>query len=161
MTAMISRSGCGLDLPSLEIGDHFRGLLVQVVQRLAFIARRIRNADAAQRADARGQRGRVQLLREQPRIARHDRAGRSRAGIVQMIVMPGVGILAADALQIRPDAFGTPQERMVIDEFARLGIFAVALGFRAERADHLRMAGQAAFPDVNVAARAIPAACKV
>ena len=67
--------------------------------------------------------------------------------------MPGVGILAADAMQIRPDALGAPEEGMVIDKFARLGVFAVTLGFRAERADHLRMAGQAAFPDVNVPAQ--------
>src|SRR6185369_830257 len=42
---------------------------------------------------------------------------------------------------------------MVIDKFADFRIFAVALRFRSERPNHLRMAAQAALADINVAAQ--------
>ena len=65
--------------------------------------------------------------------------------------VPRVGILAALAVQVRAGAFRTPQERMVVDEFARLGVFAVPLGFGTKGPDHLRVAADATFADVEVA----------
>ena len=67
--------------------------------------------------------------------------------------VPEVGILAALAREVGPDAARAPEERMVVDELARLRVLAVALGLVAERPDHLRVAVEAALADVDVAAR--------
>src|SRR5690606_13820172 len=47
---------------------------------------------------------------------------------------------------------GTPQEGVVPDALAGHRVVAVALGLGAERTDHLRVAADAAFLDVDVAA---------
>ena len=60
-------------------------------------------------------------------------------------------VAAADARQIRPGALAAPLERVVVDEFAGDRVVAVALGLRAERPDHLRVAVVAAFAQVDVA----------
>jgi hypothetical protein len=65
--------------------------------------------------------------------------------------MPLVRIAAADARQIRTGTLGAPLERVVIDELAGHGVVAIALGFGAERTDHLRVAVVAAFADIDVA----------
>jgi len=66
--------------------------------------------------------------------------------------VPVVGVAAADASQVRTGALGAPQERMVVDAFTRNGVVAVALGLGAERTDHLRVAANAAFADIQVTA---------
>ena len=152
--ATISLSGSHVTEPSLEVGHDFRRLRFEVfLRRAIFKTGRIRHAHPAQRGEAGRQRFPVHWLRQQPRVPRHDGAGRGRARVVHVVEMPGIGITSALAREIGSFALGTPQERMVIDVFAGLGVFAVAFGLGAERADHLRMAAQAAFADVNVAAQ--------
>ena len=87
-----------------------------------------------------------------PRVARHDRAGRRRPRVLHVQEVPGVRVLAADAMQVRPGALRAPQERVVVDELAGLAVLAVALRLGAHRPDHLRVAADAAFADVEVAA---------
>src|SRR5262245_42527444 len=65
--------------------------------------------------------------------------------------MPGVGILSALTMQVWPGAFGTPEERMVVDELAGFRIIAVTLCLAAKRPHHLRMAPNTAFADIEVA----------
>src|SRR6266496_1913084 len=64
--------------------------------------------------------------------------------------MPLVAVASAIPLQIGPRALAAPQVRMVVNEFAGNRVMAVALGLRAERTDHLRMAIVAALADVDV-----------
>src|SRR5688500_17463636 len=101
------------------------------------------DADLSQCSDALRQRVRVQLLRQEPGIPRHNRAGLGGARIVHMVEVPGVRVFAADAMQIRTRSLGTPKERVFVDIFARLRVFAVAFGFRAEWTNHLRMTADA------------------
>ena len=54
-------------------------------------------------------------------------------------------------MEVGAGAFTTPEEGVVVDEFARLGVLAVALRLGAEGADHLTVAVVAAFADVDVA----------
>ena len=88
----------------------------------------------------------------QPRIVRHDRARHHRARILQMVAVPVVGILAADAGEIGTGALAAPLERLVVHALGRERIMAVALDLVAQRADHLRMAEVAAFAHIDVAA---------
>ena len=67
--------------------------------------------------------------------------------------MPVVGVAAADARQVGPGALRAELERVVVHRFARQRVRPVALGLRAERPDHLRVAEVAALADVDVAAR--------
>src|ERR1041385_4950095 len=67
-----------------------------------------------------------------------------------MIVVPGVRIFLADAMQVRPRALRSPEKRMVVNKLPNLRVFAVALGFRTEWTNHVRVATHAAFTDVNV-----------
>ena len=66
--------------------------------------------------------------------------------------VPGVRILAADAVQIRARPLRTPQERVVVDEFAWLRVVAVPDGLGAQRTHHLRVAPDTPFTDIQVAA---------
>ena len=66
--------------------------------------------------------------------------------------VPGVGVLAADAGDVRPVALGAPLERVVVHAFGRERIVAVALHLVAQRADHLAVAKVAAFAHIDVAA---------
>ncbi len=74
-------------------------------------------------------------------------------GLSHVPYVPEVGILAALARQVGPDAARPPQERMVVDELARLGVLAVAVGLVAKGPDHLRVAVEAPFADVEVPSR--------
>ena len=58
------------------------------------------------------------------------------ARIIEVIVVPRVRIFSTDAMQVRSGAFRSPGERMIVNEFASLGVFAVTLGFRSKRANH-------------------------
>ncbi len=69
-----------------------------------------------------------------------------------MVVVPGVGVLAAQAVQVRPGPLRAPQERPVIHKLPRFGILAVPLSLRPEWPDHLGMAVITALFDVKVAA---------
>ncbi len=62
-------------------------------------------------------------------------------------VFPG-----AQGGQVRAGTLGTPQERVVPDALAGHRVVAVAFGLGAERTDHLRVAADAAFADIDVAA---------
>src|SRR5690606_9161133 len=73
----------------------------------------------------------------QPRIVRHVRIRRELSGRNQMSAMPRVRVLAANARQIRPGAFGTPLKRPIVCGFLRGGMRAVALRLETQRADHL------------------------
>ena len=69
-----------------------------------------------------------------------------------MVAVPVVGILAADARQIRAVAFGAPLERMIVLTLGGERVMTVALDLVAQRADHLRVAKITTLADVNVAA---------
>ena len=89
----------------------------------------------------------------EPRIVRHVRLGYELARRDQVQALPLVGVLAADARQVRPGALGAPLERTVVDGFARIRNCAIALCFEAQGADHLRMALIAGFAHIDVLAR--------
>ena len=93
----------------------------------------------------------VERVGQQVRVGRHDRLGLDVPRVLHVAHVPEVGVLAALARQVGPDAARAPQERVVVDELARLGVLAVALGLVAERPDHLRVAVEAALADVEVA----------
>src|SRR6185295_8911521 len=82
----------------------------------------------------------------------HVRRRHQVARVDQVRDMPLVGILAADAGEVGPGALGAPQHRMVVLRFDGERVGAVALDLVAQRPDHLRMAGVAAFARVDVAA---------
>src|SRR5690606_3201458 len=88
---------------------------------------------------------------QQEGVGRHDAAGRRAARITHVLVVPGVRVLAADALQVRADAARAEQEGPVIDQLARTRPLAVAQQLRAHRSYHLRVAEVAALTDVDVA----------
>ncbi len=67
--------------------------------------------------------------------------------------MPQVGVLATDAMQVRPGALGAPQERTVINRFTGARIRAVAFDLCEQRPDLLRVADAARFAYVDVATR--------
>ncbi|MNR14804.1 hypothetical protein D3C85_1312990 [compost metagenome] len=69
-----------------------------------------------------------------------------------MGAVPFVRVAAADPGQVRPGTLGAPEERVIPDAFAGHRVMAVALGFGAERTDHLRVAADAALADIDVAA---------
>ncbi len=73
------------------------------------------------------------------------------ARVHQMQALPVIGILATNARQIRAGALGAPLKGAVIDRFVGGGIMAVALGFEAQCADHLRVTQVAAFAHIDVA----------
>src|SRR5690606_26222273 len=127
-----------------------RGLLLERRAGFALEALRIGDAQPAERDDLALGVARVELALVQPRVGGHDRARRGRRRVLHVHEVPAVGILAADAVQIRAGALGAPQERVVVDELARLRVGAVALRLRPHRPDHLRVAPHAALADVDV-----------
>ena len=78
--------------------------------------------------------------------------GTTERGFVEMRALPLVGVLAADAGEVRPGALGAPLERVVVHALGRQRVMAVALHLVAQGADHLRVAVVAALADVDVAA---------
>src|SRR5206468_12194195 len=70
--------------------------------------------------------------------------------IIHVIVMPRIRVLAPNPMQVRSGAFGPPKERMIIDEFACLRVFAITLRLAAKGPHHLRMATDATFADVKI-----------
>ena len=78
-------------------------------------------------------------------------SGHERARVGQVLDVPLVRILAADAGEIRPGALGAPLERMVVHALGGEAVVAVALDLVAQRADHLAVAAVAALADVDVA----------
>src|SRR5579884_2686390 len=101
-----------------------------VVHRLA-----VRHAEHRHRVDALLDDTEVEIVREKLRIARHDRLRGDRPRILHVADVPQIGILAAFARQIRPDAARAPEERMIVDELAGLRVFAEALRLMAERSE--------------------------
>ena len=65
--------------------------------------------------------------------------------------MPEVGILAADAREVRSRPLRSPQHRAVVLGLDGQRVRSVPLHLVAQRADHLAVAGVAAFADVDVA----------
>ncbi|MCY1537264.1 hypothetical protein D9M68_727530 [compost metagenome] len=94
----------------------------------------------------------VELVLNQPGVGGHLRFRHYVARVVEVRALPVVGVAAADAGQVRTGTLGTPQEGVVPDAFAGDGVVAVTLGFGTERTDHLRVATDAAFADVDVTA---------
>ena len=92
------------------------------------------------------------LVLGEPGIARHDALGHQRARIDQVLGLPLVGVLAADAGEIGPGALGAPLEGMVVHALGGEAVVAVALHLVAQRADHLAVAAVAALAHVDVAA---------
>ena len=74
-------------------------------------------------------------------------------GSSQVVVVPRVIILSADAREVRAVALRAPLEGMIVDRLPEPGVVAVTHDVRHERADHLRMAVVAALADIEVAAR--------
>src|SRR5438552_2606883 len=83
---------------------------------------------------------------------RHYRLRYDVARIVEMPHVPFVRIFVAHARQIGPGSLRSPEHRVVIFGFDGKRIRAVAFYLIAQCPDHLRMAGVAAFADVDVAA---------
>jgi hypothetical protein len=75
------------------------------------------------------------------------------ARIDQVGTLPLVGVTATNAMQIRTGTLGAPLERVVIDELASHGVVTITLGLGTERTNHLRVAEEAAFADIDVATR--------
>src|SRR5438105_1375528 len=67
-----------------------------------------------------------------------------------MIVVPGIGILSTQAVQVRSSSLRAPEKWMVEDKLAGFGVLPITFRFRTEWPDHLRMAADAAFADVNI-----------
>ena len=86
-------------------------------------------------------------------IAGHDGAGDDGGRLAHVIDVPGIGVFAADACEIRPRALRAPLEGMVVHAFGGEAVVAVAFDLVADRADHLAMAIVAALAKVDVAAR--------
>ena len=76
--------------------------------------------------------------------------GRRAARIAHVLVMPGIGILAADALQVRANAPGAEEKGMVVLVLAGPAPLAVAQHLGAHGADHLRVTADTALTDVDV-----------
>src|SRR5690606_9911761 len=137
----------------LQVGDHgvHFGLVFHRVAGSGDVVIAIRHAEGAQGFHL----GRgilaVELVLYQPGVGGHDRLGHHVARVVQVRTVPVIGVTTADTGQIRTGTLGAPQERVVPDAFAGHGVMAVALGFSTERTDHLRVAADAAFTDVQVA----------
>ena len=66
--------------------------------------------------------------------------------------LPIVAVASTHPCKVRSGSFGAPQERVVVDQFARYRIVAVTLHFRPERPDHLGVAVVAALANINVPA---------
>src|SRR5258708_39923063 len=66
--------------------------------------------------------------------------------------VPFIRIFVAHAREVRPGPLRSPEHGMIVFGFNGERIRAVPLHFVAQRPDHLRMAGVAAFPDVDIAA---------
>src|SRR5690606_26743019 len=92
---------------------------------------------------------RIELAGE-PGIRRHDALGHDRARIDQVLNVPLVGVLTADASEIGPRPLRAPLERMVVHALRSEAVMAVTLHFVTQRADHLAVTGIAAFADVDV-----------
>ncbi len=88
----------------------------------------------------------------EPRIMRHHRFRNDVARVVEVPHMPFVRIFVAHARDVRPGPLRSPEHRMIVFGFDGERVRPVALDFVAQRPDHLRMAGVAAFADVDVAA---------
>jgi hypothetical protein len=71
--------------------------------------------------------------------------------IVQVYPVPVVAVAATDTRQVRPGPLGAPLERVIVDEFTRHRIVAIAFRLGTERPDHLRVAEIAAFTYVDIA----------
>jgi len=65
--------------------------------------------------------------------------------------LPLIGVTTADAMQVRTGTLGTPLERVIVNILASHGVVTITLSLGAERTNHLRMAQEAAFADVDVA----------
>ena len=87
----------------------------------------------------------------EPRVAGHDGVRNDRARVEQVHPLPDIGVFAANAVQVRPGALGTPQKGPVIGGLPRLGVRSVTSDLRQQGAHLLRMAGAAALPDVEIA----------
>ena len=70
-----------------------------------------------------------------------------------MLHVPGVGVTAADAGEVRPGALAAPLERVVVHALGGEAVVAVAFHLVAERADHLAVVDVAAFAHIDVAPR--------
>src|SRR5690606_211463 len=95
---------------------------------------------------------------DQPGVVGHVGTGRNGARVEHVLVVPAVGVFAADARAVGADAARAPLGGGVVDGFAETGVVvghagaAVAEHVGHKGADHLRVAVVAAFVDVDVAA---------
>src|SRR5690606_16586928 len=138
----------------LQVSDqrvHF-GLALDGVPSGGDVVGAVGHAEGTQRLHLLGGVLAVQSVLNQPGVGGHDRLGDDVARVVQVRAVPVDGVAAADAGQVRTGTLGAPQDRVVPDALAGDGVVAVALGFGAERTDHLRVADVAALADVDVAA---------
>ncbi len=69
-----------------------------------------------------------------------------------MVIVPGIGVLLAYAVQVGSGALAAPLEGVVVHELPGFGILAVALDLGPERPHHLGVTEVATFPYVDVAA---------
>src|SRR5690606_3158240 len=113
---------------------------------------RVRHAHPAQRAQPVGGVVCPKVGLGEERVRRHDALGHHRARVLEVLHVPFVGVATADAREVRPGALRAPLERVVVHAFGGERVVAVALDLVAEGADHLAVAGVAAFADVDVAA---------
>src|SRR5690606_9099117 len=138
------------DLQVGHHGIHF-GLALYRVPRTGDVFVGVRHAQGAQGIHFLGSVPTVEGVFHQPRVRRHLRFRHYVTRVVQVRTMPVIGVASTDTGQVRTGTLGTPQERVVVNAFTCNRVMAVALGFGAERPDHLRVATYTAFTDVEVA----------
>src|SRR5690606_8210843 len=80
----------------------------------------------------------------------HDGILHHFARVDQVDVVPGVRILATDAVQVRAGALGAPQEGTVVNKFVRSRVGPVALDFGDQGTDLLRVTNTATFANVDI-----------
>ncbi len=85
-------------------------------------------------------------------IRRHDRGRHHGRRGLEVVAVPLVRILAADAGEVRSGALRAPLERVVVHALGGKREVTVTLDLVAHRANHLAMAEIAALADVDVAA---------
>ena len=86
-----------------------------------------------------------------PRVGRHVGLGHQVTRVDQMHTVPFIAVLATHAVQIRARALAAPLKGVVVHKLTRHRVVTVAQCFRAEGANHLRMAVVATLAQIHIA----------
>src|SRR5690554_332406 len=86
----------------------------------------------------------------EPGIGRHHGFGHDCARINQVDAVPGIRVLATNSMQVRASSLGAPQEGTVVGKLVRTGVGPIALYFRDQRSDLLRVTNTATLADIDI-----------